>query len=40
MITFELRSAIGKLLDKDLITVYRNTYSVNDKFFAKWLRLT
>lgn len=33
-----VQSAIGKLLDKDLITLYRNEYSINDKFFGQWLR--
>lgn len=33
-----VQSAVKGLLEKDLITVDQNTYSVQDKFFALWLK--
>lgn len=35
-----VQSAVEKLLEKDLITIEKRTYRVDDRFFAMWLKQT
>ena len=35
-----VQSAVEKLLEKDLITIEKRSYRVDDRFFAIWLRQT
>ncbi len=33
-----VQSAIKRLIDKDLITIYQNQYMINDRFLSAWLK--